>query len=364
MQDQSKNNGIELLRIIAMFMIVVLHILGIGQNGIIERVSPNSLQFHMAWMLEITCFCAVNIYGLISGYVLCDKTFRLSRLINLWFSTAFYTIAITVIANICGLKSLTINSLLDAFFPISRQQYWYLSSYCGVLLLAPFLNIALAKVEGREVKKILIPATLVISILPTLFSRDPLSTHVGYSTIWLCVMYLVGGWLKKADIKSRMKSWWLVAIFGIMVLVTYFSKIILIYITKNWFNIDNECNVLITYISPTIIISSVALFLLVIKGNFSAFQARIICFFSPMTLGVYIIHTNSFIWPRFAQNLAGYFVQYGAVKFIIAILAAVLVVYLACTAIEFFRIKLFQLVHVRQFSEYLERKFSALIDQF
>ena len=347
-----------------MFMIVVLHTLGMGQNGIIERVAPNSLQFHMAWILEITCFCAVNIYGLISGYVLCDKPFRLSRLINLWFSIAFYTITINIIANLGGWRPLNINNLLDSFFPISRQQYWYLSSYCGMLLLTPFLNKALAEVKRNEVKKILVPGILIISILPTLFSSDPLSTHVGYSTIWLCVMYLVGGWLKKADIKSRVKSRWLIASFGIMILTTHLCKITLIYITKKWFNIDNECNVLITYISPSIIISSIALFLLVTKINLSIFQTCIIRHLSPMTLGIYIIHANPFVWPRFAQGLADYFVQYSPARFIIAILAAALVVYLACSAIEFFRIKLFQLVHVRQFSEHLERKFSALINRF
>ena len=244
MHAQQRNYGIELLRIIAMFMIVVLHTL--GQGGILASVTPNSPHFHIAWILEITCFCAVNIYALISGYVLCDKRFRLSRLINLWLSIVFYTVAITFVSAAMGWNSISVNGMLDALFPISRQQYWYLSSYCGLLLLTPFLNKALAKIEKHEVKTVLIPGIFFVSIMPTLFSSDPLSTHVGYSTIWLSILYLVGGWIKKSDIKYRFKPGWLIATFGIMVLVTHFSKIILIYVTKNWFAIDNECNVLIT----------------------------------------------------------------------------------------------------------------------
>ena len=88
MNAQQRNYGIELLRIIAMFMIVSLHTL--GQGGILASVTPNSPQFHIAWILEIACFCAVNIYALISGYVLSDKPFRLSRLINLRLQLLLY----------------------------------------------------------------------------------------------------------------------------------------------------------------------------------------------------------------------------------------------------------------------------------
>lgn len=361
MHVQQRNYGIELLRIIAMFMIVVLHTL--GQGGILASVTPNSPHFHIAWMLEITCFCAVNIYALISGYVLCDKLFRLSRLINLWLSVVFYTVAITFVSVAMGWNSISVNGMLNALFPISRQQYWYLSSYCGLLLFTPFLNKALAVIEKHEVKSVLVPGILVVSIMPTLFSSDPLSTHVGYSTIWLCILYLVGGWIKKSGIKSRFKPGWLIAIFGAMVLVTHLSKIILIYVTRNWFGIDNECNVLITYISPTIIISSIALFLFFINVNFSALQVKIIGFISPMALGVYIIHANPLIWNHFVKDFAVSYLQYGSFVFIAFIIVSALAIYLVCSLIDYIRIKIFQLARVKRFSEFLDGKLSSLIER-
>ena len=182
MYVQQRNYGIELLRIIAMFMIVVLHIL--GQGGALASVTH--IQFHIAWTLEITCFCAVNIYALISGYVLSDKTFRLSRLISLWFHIVFYTASITFIFSVMGWNAFSIKGILNAFFPISRQQYWYLSSYCGLLLLTPFLNKVLAMIEKHEVRTVLVPGIFAVSIMPTLFSSDPLSTRLGYSTQYGC----------------------------------------------------------------------------------------------------------------------------------------------------------------------------------
>lgn len=360
MRSQQRYYGIELLRIIAMFMIVVLHTL--GQGGVLASVTPNSPQFHIAWILEITCFCAVNVFALISGYVLWDKPFRLSRLINLWFSIVFYTVAITFVSAAMGWNSISIKGILDALFPISRQQYWYLSSYCGLLLFAPFLNKALTVIKKHEVKSVLVPGTLVVSIMPTLFSSDPLSTHVGYSTIWLCILYLVGGWIKKSDIKSRFKPRWLIAIFGFMVLTTHLSKVILIYVTKNWIGIDNECNVLITYISPTIIISSITLFFLFINMKFTARQMKIIGFLSPMALGVYIIHANPLIWNHFVKGFAVSYFQYSSFVFVILIIVSALTIYLACSLIDYIRIKIFQLTRVKQFSEFLDGKLSNLIN--
>ena len=65
--SNTRNYGIDLLRITSMLYIVILHVLGHG--GILSNVKAGSLHFHAAWLLESWCFCAVNIFALISGYV-------------------------------------------------------------------------------------------------------------------------------------------------------------------------------------------------------------------------------------------------------------------------------------------------------
>ena len=46
-----RNYGIDLLRIFAMFMVVVLHCL--GQGGILNNATLNSVQYKFAWFMEI-----------------------------------------------------------------------------------------------------------------------------------------------------------------------------------------------------------------------------------------------------------------------------------------------------------------------
>ena len=75
--------NLELLRCIAMMMVIVLHFLGKG--GLLAELTNPSLGATgtVAWLLESFAIVAVNVYMLISGYFLCTSSFKLSRLLQL-----------------------------------------------------------------------------------------------------------------------------------------------------------------------------------------------------------------------------------------------------------------------------------------
>ena len=64
---REKNYGIDALRVIAMFMVTILHIL--TQGGILNASGRFTSQYEAGWLLQTMAFCAVNVYALISGYV-------------------------------------------------------------------------------------------------------------------------------------------------------------------------------------------------------------------------------------------------------------------------------------------------------
>ena len=86
-----RNHGIELLRIFAMLLAAVLHILKKG--GVITASEGNLAAYSTVWLLEAAAYCAVNCYALISGYVGYSdrpKPLRLARCIELWLQVVFY----------------------------------------------------------------------------------------------------------------------------------------------------------------------------------------------------------------------------------------------------------------------------------
>ena len=93
MNKDSRNYGIDLLRIISMLGVVFLHVLG---HGGILSLDLSPVNFSMVWFIEILAYPAVNCFVLISGYIGYkeEKIFpKIKNLLNLAFTVAFYSVS-------------------------------------------------------------------------------------------------------------------------------------------------------------------------------------------------------------------------------------------------------------------------------
>ena len=61
-----RNYGIDLLRIVLMFMVCMLHTL--GQGGILKNCGDKTVEKAVFYLLEVICYCAVDAFAVISGY--------------------------------------------------------------------------------------------------------------------------------------------------------------------------------------------------------------------------------------------------------------------------------------------------------
>ena len=168
---KERNYGIDFLRLISMFMIVILHVLGKG--GILENVEVYSSNYWLAWFLEISAYCAVNCFALISGYVMHKSNLKIAKLLELWLQIIFYTITITLIMFIIIPETRSIGNIINAIFPIIRRKYWYLSAYFGMCIFIPIMNLGINKLEKKTLRNMLIAIFVMMSILPTILKSDP-----------------------------------------------------------------------------------------------------------------------------------------------------------------------------------------------
>ena len=76
-----RNYGIDLLRLVSMFLIVVLHSLS---RGALVGVSPFNIHYEVGFLIEALTYCAVNCFALISGYVGVDSKFKYRRIVPIW----------------------------------------------------------------------------------------------------------------------------------------------------------------------------------------------------------------------------------------------------------------------------------------
>lgn len=338
----NKNYGIELLRILSMFFIVVLHV--IGQGGILG----NSMQFSNSYLVSNTflalSYCAVNCYALISGYVSCKSRFKISRLVNLWLSVVVTNIAIWCVAHFFY-PEWQISSFYTVFLPVSQNQYWYFTAYVGLMILMPALNAAVNNIPKKQYSAMLIGMLVLFVILPTESSADLFYTHSGYSMLWLVIMYFTGAYFR-LHFNKKIPFIKLISFF---IYVLSAAALVVYRILKETKLTDNGSQYTYftkyySYTSVFVVICAIALFMLFSNiGVKNKFVQKIIEFFSKSTFGVYIIHTNIIVWMYVLSGRFAHQSLYHPSKLCLYILADAMIIFLVCTILEKIRAAVFKL---------------------
>lgn len=341
--NMSKRNiALDLLRIIAMLMIVFLH--SNSHGGLFDAPKGGFDGYTvLSYVTEVLCIGSVNIFVLISGYFLCEQTFRVSRVVKLILQTVFYSWLIGTIMIATGKFPLASIDTIYSFLPISYRNYWFISAYIGLYLLSPVMNkciSALSKRQHRATVLLLVVMTALWSDIVLL--SDPFVISRGYSLSWFAVLYFTAAYIRKHVDLSKVfcpGGVYLATstvLLAFMLIVKLFAQRIPLLENYDLYSYYTRYNSFIVYIS------SLALFCAFLKLRLhSRWLTKIVQTISPLTLGVYLIHDNPYIrticWGEwfplssFERNL---FLP-------IKTLGAVLLIFVCCIVIEFGRAKLF-----------------------
>lgn len=331
---RERNYGIDALRIVSMYMVVVLHILGRG--GVLNAAPRGSTNYVAAWFLETAAYCAVNCYALISGYVGINSRYSYKSIVNLWLRAVFYMASITAFSYIFFPELVTMQEIRNIFFPVTKDQYWYFTAYAGLFILMPILNTAINKLEKEQLKKIIILCILFFSVSTTIWEEDPFRLNGGYSPWWLLLLYLIGGYISRFDVLSKVKSRYLCLGYAVMIILSWGYKIVLEHdSTKDVGTLHSER--LIRYTSPTILLSGIFLLLIFKNLKTNEIAKKVIKFIAPSAFSVYLIHTQPIIWiHKFTDRFVKY-ASYPVVKEIIAVLITAMAIFVVGVLIDFGR---------------------------
>ncbi len=337
----NRNYGIDLIKIVSMIMIVLLHVL--GQGGILSNSIPGTLNYSFVWLLEISSYCAVNCYGMISGYLYkpdTKKIIRIDKPFGLWLQIAFYTISITAIFDVFNITEVTKSDWRIAFTPIMHAQYWYMTAYFGLYILMPVLNIIIDNISKKDAIRVFTMFITLCSILPTVFNEDPFIFREGYSMLWLCILYVTGGLIRKFNIAEKYSRKSLLLIYLLMIAIMWVVKL---QHTMKW------SGYLLNYTSPTMIFAAISLVLLFSKIAITGDHAKkTVTWFSTTTLGVYLIHVNQMVFINIIGGMSEKWAHDSLFILIMKIVIAVGIIYIAASLTEYLRIVLFKKLKVKK----------------
>lgn len=358
MKSKERNFGIDLLRIVSMYMIVILHVL--GQGGILNNLEVLSLKYNLAWLLEITCYCAVNCYALITGYVMINSKFKYKKIITLWTEVVFWAVLLTIIMNIKYPILVGKKDLLYSFFPIIFNKYWYFSSYFCLFFFIPFINKLIDILDKNNFKRLIITMIILFSILNLV--SDPFKLSDGYSFLWLVTCYFIGAYINKYKSLNTTKNKYL--LIGIIISIAFtlsFKLLILKYpnITFGLFGPD----LFIKYNSITILIISIFLLIIFTRLKITnKYLKRFIKRISPATFGVYIIHVHPKIWTIIMSQRFKFLITYEPIMMILLVLLSAFIVYMLCSYMEMLRIYIFKKIKIQKLIDCLYEHLEKIIN--
>lgn len=364
--DDRRNYGIDILRHLSMFMVVMLHVLGHG--GILYNISNTSFKGIVVWFIYLSSYCAVNVFALISGYLGVNSRHKSRNIINLSFQVIFYclifTLAyfITSIAN--GVKigfGNTLRNLFPSVFYTSMfGNYWYFAAYFCLFPLMPLLNKIL-ELPKQYLKKVMLFAFIVFICIYQ-FSKNYINIvafNSGYSILWLAFLYLVGGYFAKYKTLEKIRGWGCFVGFVVCVSLTLINLLLSDKITE-LLGTEKFSMVLFSYTSPTTFLSAVFLLGLFSKIKINSIKVKkILKVIHPAAFGVYLIHSHIFVWKYLKPGITPV-VNYSGWTLVPAVFAICLTIYIACLLIDLLRIKLFKITKVNTLSVKIEEKIEKM----
>lgn len=358
MQTKRQTNY-ELLRIIAMLMIIALHFNNSSAGGILGHLTFNTFDWYFFNILEILCIIAVNIYVLISGYFMCENKFKLSKFLKLELETIFYTLTIYII--LCAFDKVTFNfkDLIKNFLPIMTRKYWYVSAYMELYMLSSIINILIGKMSKRQYQYLLIVLFIILSLLPTIYPNNNISGVLeGYSLIWFVYLYLIAGYLR-LHYNNKFSNKKILLIYLSSIIIQIIIKIILSKLS-NYSFARNYKNSLLNYNNIFILIESISLFLLFTKIKIeNKFLNKIIMFFSSSTFAVYLIHSQRELSKLLWKTIKPYKYLENYKVYIILILT-IIGIFTVSVLIDKIRIGIFKLVRKTKISNKIENKVNKI----
>lgn len=335
-----RNSSLELLRIVAMLMIVAFHFFRHGGFDFPED-SFTVNRIYYQFLLMFGNF-GNAVFVLISGYflILSDRL-KPQRLINLWLRMVFYSAAFYAASVLIGRADFGAKGILSVLRPVTKFRWWLASTYIILYLIHPYLNMFLKRMTKEEYRKFLAAVFCYWCIIPML-SKSNFGANALIN--FMCLYSLAGYFRLWADDVYGKKYILYGAIFAVM----NFVMILLLDAAVMKFPVLSEYAVHFTglmncqeILRPLVVLTALSL-VLGFKG-FDVTQRKIVNVIAATSFGVYLIHDGAeghFLWREVFRNASfqdsPYLIPYS--------LSVILTVYISCTVIELIRSKIFRTI--------------------
>lgn len=360
----------EILRVLAMFLIIVGHFFFHGLcgegNGVMLSYDGKSVldtvSFGIAQSLWVFSSISVNLYVLISGYFLVQSKAKWGKIPSIWMQTAFYSVCIYLVFVAIGLgvrfsiKGFISSILVVRYGAVADRTYWFVAQYVGLLALSPFLNRLVAVLTKVEYK------TLIIVLLLLDFSFGYVfygNVYSGGQTLFHFIsVYFIAGYIRHYQLFGTWSKRKLLGVCAIVIVAVvaldYMYCLAHCIKHQETFQLHLSSRYLNNNGIPLVI--AVLVFCMVQRASIG--DSRLVRFLvavAPFSFGVYLMHDNIYV-RGWLWRLVTSYMSFSPSNVVLCSLSVALSIYAVCTGIDMLRALAFRSLRI----EVLAKKIVSL----
>lgn len=290
----------DVLRMLAMYMIVVGHFVNHGIRFVLGGESPDvgfsdsmvgQVNFVLCQFLGYATNVGPNLFFLMTGFFLVKPhgiPYTVKKAFRLWGVMVVYGVVCYGLALAGEREVFCWWTLFTQFLPIHENTYWFMTVYVGVLLLSPFLARVASVLTKCEY------GVLLLVLLLMNFGQENFGYGVRYSggmsLFFGIFLFLVGGYVKLHPING-VRRWWCVGYLVLCLCMTAISVVgQMVLHNTEFLHVKALAN------NSLPLFSSICLFLWFaalppMKSSWARWAVKV----SPYILSVYLIHENVFV---------------------------------------------------------------------
>ena len=277
---KTREYAFDILRVISMIMVIIIHIANVYCRSF-GMISTKS--YLISLIFNTICRVSVPIFFMISGTLLLDREFNKSK----YLKRVIKYLILIVVWDIIYLVweyfylGITYDKLYMLIIDPYRAHLWFLYTILVLYAIQPLLKLIMDK-SNNVVKTILLTIWIILSLAsmlnPYIAKFFTIFSYIGY--------FIIGKYLYDFIKKYDLRKYSLTLI--IIMIICYSISIWMNYSLS--ISLNQFYNLFFAYRTPFIMISSFALYILIISNYQKDNLNKLFIGLSDLSLGVYLIH--------------------------------------------------------------------------
>ena len=317
-QLKQRESQFELLRIVAMAMIVALHFNGV----VMQMFQPVSkCSFSGMWgaeTLEAVAIVGVNLFVLISGYFGIRLSAKgIAKYVG-W--VLWYSILLFLLYSCWHPEFYTHKTSKLAFLGITHSTQWFVTAYFVLMALSPVLNAAIRRTSFSQHRWIALALIAVNCTVGWWLEVD--FNKSGYTVYHLVMVYFFGHTLRECLERYRQLPWrWICAV----VYMASVAGVVLMMQSMDYYKAIAYCN-------PVVLLESMAFFVVFATMHF---RSRAVNWMASSAFAVYLIHMHFAVYPNVLRPaLLSLYASQSEVMFTVWATLMAIVLYAVCILVD------------------------------